>query len=117
MRFEAPLGGVAFKGYEEIAAMLLQHGADIDADNGVGMTPIMFAAMFGRTKMVEHLQAHGASLRRRDRPGVSARWMVWNSHVLGHFFRRPNARIPVEKAPLKRRAKLDQDFVECSLFW
>jgi uncharacterized protein len=62
---QTPLGGAAFKGYEEIAGLLLEQGADIDADNGVGMTPSMFAAMFGRTRMFELLQARGASLRRR----------------------------------------------------
>ncbi len=33
-----PLGGAAFKSYGEIIAALLEHGADIDADNGGGMT-------------------------------------------------------------------------------
>ena len=33
-----PLGGAAFKGYGEIIAVLLEHGADIDADNDDGMT-------------------------------------------------------------------------------
>jgi len=37
-RGQTPLGGAAFKGYEEIIAALLEHGADIDADNGGGMT-------------------------------------------------------------------------------
>ena len=32
-RGQTPLGGVAFKGYEEIVTVL-EHGADIDADNG-----------------------------------------------------------------------------------
>jgi len=61
-RGQTPLGGAAFKGHEEIVALLLARGADIDADNGGGMTPIMFASMFGRTSVVEQLKAHGASL-------------------------------------------------------
>jgi hypothetical protein len=75
-RGQTPLGGVAFKGYKEIVALLLAHGADIDADNGGGMTPIMFASMFGRTKVVAQLHAHGASPARRNRLGISARWMM-----------------------------------------
>jgi len=35
-RGQTPLGGAAFKGDEEIVALLLAHGADIDADNGGG---------------------------------------------------------------------------------
>jgi len=31
-RGQTPLGGAAFKGYEKIVALLLSHGADIDAD-------------------------------------------------------------------------------------
>jgi len=44
--------------------LFLPHGADIDADNSVGMTPIMFVALFGRTRVVEQLRARGASLQR-----------------------------------------------------
>src|ERR1700676_2412924 len=81
-------GGVAFKGYEEIVALLLKHGADIDADNGGGMTPLMFAAMFGRTKVVEQLKRQGASLKRRNCMGVSAGWMVRLSQFFSWPFRR-----------------------------
>jgi len=49
------------------------------------MTPIRFAAMFGRSRMVELLQARGASLRRRNRLGLSARWMVRLSRFFGRF--------------------------------
>jgi ankyrin repeat protein len=79
---------VAFKGYEEIVALLLEHGADIDADNGGGMTPLMFAAMFGRSKVVAPLQAHGASLQRRNRLGISASFMVRVSRWIARRFQR-----------------------------
>ena len=75
-RSQTPLGGAAFKGYEDIVALLLTHGAAIDADNGNGMTPLMFAAMFGRLRVVEQLQTHGASLKRRNRLGISANFMI-----------------------------------------
>lgn len=85
---QTPLGGVAFKGYEEIVARLLEHGADIDADNGGGMTPLMFAAMFGRSKVVARLQARGASLQRRNRLGISASFMVRVSRWIARRFQR-----------------------------
>ena len=75
-RGQTPLGGAAFKGYEDIVTLLLARGADIDADNGLGMTPLMFAALFGRTRVLAQLEAHGASLKRRNRLGISARWVV-----------------------------------------
>jgi uncharacterized protein len=53
IRGQTPLGGVAFKGYDDVAALLLEHGADPHADSGGGATPAMFAAMFERKKMLE----------------------------------------------------------------
>jgi hypothetical protein len=79
---------VAFKGYEDIVSLLLEHGADIDADNGGGMTPLMFAAMFGRSQVVAQLQAHGASLQRRNRLGISASFMVRVSRWIERLFQR-----------------------------
>ncbi len=70
------LGGAAFKGCEEIVTLLVEHGADIDANNGGGMTPIMFAAMFGRTRVMELLKRHGASVKRRNCMGISVQWMA-----------------------------------------
>jgi hypothetical protein len=73
----------------EIVTLLLQHGADIDADNGGGMTPLMFAATFGRTRVVTQLQARGASLKRRNWLGVSASFLVrisqWPARLLQRF--------------------------------
>jgi len=95
LRSQTPLGGAAFKGYEDIVALLLAHGADIDADNGMGMTPLMFAAMFGRTRVVEQLQAHGASLKRRNRLGISANYLI----RITRFVARLLQRSPVKPAP------------------
>ena len=61
---------------ERTVSLLLDHGADIEADNGGGMTPLMFAALFGRHKVVEHLKARGASLEHRNRFGFSAGLLV-----------------------------------------
>ena len=89
-RGQTPLGGVAFKGCGEIVELLLKHGADVEADNGSGMTPVMFAAMFGRTAVMEQLRAHGASLTRRNRLGISARWMLRISSLFSRVSRRWN---------------------------
>lgn len=50
------------------------------------MTPVMFAAMFGRTRVVEQLRAHGDSFRRRNRLGLSANLMVRLSQFLTGLF-------------------------------
>jgi len=45
--------GVAFKDNLALVKLLLDHGVDIDADNGGGETPLMFAAIFGHYAIVE----------------------------------------------------------------
>jgi ankyrin repeat protein len=67
--------------------MLLEHGSSVDRRNDRGQTPLMFAAMFGRSKAVAQLQAHGASLWRRNRPGLSASFMVRVSEWIARLFR------------------------------
>jgi uncharacterized protein len=64
IRGQTPLGGVAFKGYEDVAKVLLDSGADFHADSGAGATPMMFAMMFSRTKMIALFEQYGKSPRR-----------------------------------------------------
>jgi len=40
------------------------------------MAPLLFAATFGRSKVVAQLKAHSASLQQRNRFGISAKRMV-----------------------------------------
>ncbi len=64
---QTPLGGVAFKGYVEIATLLLDAGADPLADQG-GSTPADFATLAGKTEILALLQA------RRDNAAKPTRW-------------------------------------------
>jgi ankyrin repeat protein len=64
---QTPLGGVAFKGYAEIATLLLAAGADPVADQG-GSTPADFATLAGKTEILALLQA------RRDNAAKPTRW-------------------------------------------
>jgi ankyrin repeat protein len=63
-------------GNADTTRLLLRHGADVAADNGCGMTPLMFAATFGGIREVEQLKGHGASLQHRNHPGLSACFMA-----------------------------------------
>ena len=45
---QAPLHGAAFKGDLQVATLLLDHGARVDAAGPNGKTALMFAAMFNR---------------------------------------------------------------------
>jgi len=74
---QTPLGGVAFKDYVEIAAPLLDAGADPLADQG-GSTPADFATLAGKTEILALLQS------RRDNAAKPTRWF---SKLVGWFRR------------------------------
>jgi hypothetical protein len=64
--------GVAFKGYDAIAARLLKAGCDVNAKNNAGQTALMMAALFARTGQIALLRAAGADAAIRDASGRSA---------------------------------------------
>jgi ankyrin repeat protein len=66
------LMGVAFKGYDDIARLLIDAGARVDHANRGGQTALMMAALFGRASMVELLLEAGASPSVRDASGSRA---------------------------------------------
>jgi len=70
---QTPLGGVAFKGFTDIATLLLDAGADPVADQG-GSTPADFATMFGRHEILALL---------RERQATAARPTRWFSRLIG----------------------------------
>ena len=74
-------------GNADTTRRLPEHGSSVDRRNDRGQTSLMFAAMFGRGKVVVQLQAHGASLRRRNRLGLSVSFMVRVSGWIARRFR------------------------------
>ncbi len=54
------------------AHLLLEYGAIVDTPGEAGCTPLMMAAGYGYTALVEQLLAHGASLTRQDGDGNDA---------------------------------------------
>nr|WP_238542256.1 ankyrin repeat domain-containing protein [Sphingomonas sp. PAMC 26621] len=70
-RGNTPLMGVAFKGYADIARLLLEAGADANQRNLAGQTALMNAVMFGHAPIVEMLLAAGAETDVVDAAGNS----------------------------------------------
>src|SRR5690606_24868081 len=66
-----PLMGATFKGHLAIAQMLIDHGANLDAQHANGGTALMFAAMFGRNDLVKYLLDRGANKDVRDARGLT----------------------------------------------
>jgi ankyrin repeat protein len=54
------------------AQSLLAHGAQADAEDKVGMTPLITAAMYGETSVVQALLRKGARVDHRDKTGSTA---------------------------------------------
>ncbi len=64
---------VAELGQVEIAKLLLEHGADVNARNGVAnFTPLIGASHEGHLEMVKLLLDHGADIHAVDEQGRSA---------------------------------------------
>jgi ankyrin repeat protein len=66
------MAAVLAGGRLEIAEILIQHGADIDAKNAQGRTALMFAAGDNETDMARLLLAHGANPKIADKQGWTA---------------------------------------------
>ncbi|KQM67628.1 hypothetical protein ASE75_01460 [Sphingomonas sp. Leaf17] len=72
-RVNTALMGVAFKGYADIARLLLDRGADVNRTNSVGQTALMMAALFGHRTIVDLLIDRGADIDATDASGNTAR--------------------------------------------
>lgn len=67
-----PLHYAATSGDEAIVALLLQHGAAIDAEAPNGNTPLMMGAKYGSSAVVQRLLDAGADVQRRSKAGLNA---------------------------------------------
>ena len=66
------MSGAAFKGLVDVAEVLVEYGASVNARSDEGRTPLMMAAAFDRADMVRWLVAHGADPEIRDAAGLRA---------------------------------------------
>jgi len=76
-----PLGTAATFGATDLAAILLEHGADTERTAEHGNTPLHSAAANGNRALVELLLAHGADRRARLADGRSAADLAANDEI------------------------------------
>ena len=76
---------VATKGHIDIAKLLINHGADVNAKAKYGVTALMGAANDGKTQIVELLLKHSADVNAKcydDYDGRTAlMWAAKNGHI------------------------------------
>ena len=64
-----PLAWAALMGHTKVVALLLEHGADVNAQNRDGATPLHSAAFLGRVETVKFLLQKGADITLRNNDG------------------------------------------------
>jgi len=67
-----PLHGAVAHRHTEIARRLIEHGADVNAEQKGGFTPLQEAAHSGQLEMAQLLLDHGANVSSRNAAGKSA---------------------------------------------
>lgn len=67
-----PLSWAALMGHTEVVALLLERGADVNAQNRDGATPLHSAAFLGRAETVKLLLEKGADPKLRNNTGSTA---------------------------------------------
>jgi len=64
--------GVCFKGHYDIAKLLIDAGADVNAKNYNESTALIYAATFGQKEIISLLVASGADITIKDSSGYTA---------------------------------------------
>ncbi len=67
-----PICRASYLGHQNIASLLLKHGADINMRSSDGRTPLMWAAFRNNKKMCEYLLDQGADITLEDNQGWNA---------------------------------------------
>ncbi|KAJ1257763.1 hypothetical protein BS78_10G021200 [Paspalum vaginatum] len=78
----SPLHLAAAKGHHEIAALLLENGADVNARNIYGQTALMQACRFGHWEVVQTLLVFRCNVSKAD--GLSSRTALHAAAAGGH---------------------------------
>ncbi|XP_066457236.1 fibronectin type 3 and ankyrin repeat domains protein 1 [Eleutherodactylus coqui] len=68
----SPLMIAAQRGYFRIVQLLIDHGADMNKENGSGKNSLILACFAGHLDVVEYLRQQGASWESRDKGGCTA---------------------------------------------
>ena len=90
--------------YFDLAALMVEQGAEVDIRNDQGWTPLIWASMKGRRKAVDFLIAHGANIHACNNDG-------WNA-VTGAYFKK---RTEIVNLLLEQGAVFGAKYAEAAL--
>jgi len=91
-----PLLSAAGTGCLDVAGLLLERGADVNARDHDGWTALIKAAQAGHTEMVQLLMDHGADMTAADNDGRTA-WMfaaIGGHNDIAEIFKKARANAP-----------------------
>ncbi|XP_075072092.1 fibronectin type 3 and ankyrin repeat domains protein 1 isoform X2 [Mixophyes fleayi] len=78
----SPLMVAAQRGFLRLVELLVDHGADINQENGSGKNSLMLACFAGHLDVVEYLRKQGVSWDSRDKSGCTAmHWAADGGHL------------------------------------
>jgi ankyrin repeat protein/L-ascorbate metabolism protein UlaG (beta-lactamase superfamily) len=109
---QTPLHEAAFSGNIRLIDLLVKHGADIEALNEEGSTPLLYISQAGQAEAIDRLLEHGARLDVRNRYGETPLTFPLANNFIGlveKLWPRAEAlknRDLLEKYPLHRLAYL-----------
>ena len=83
-----PLNSAIARGHAAVARALIEGGANIEARNADGATPLIIAAFFGHEEIVRMLVHAGANLDAHNKMGYTALQVVeskWSPQIEGIY--------------------------------
>jgi hypothetical protein len=112
---------IAAAGDIDQLADILNRGADVNASNPSGLTPLMVAAYHGRIEMVRALVEHGAEVNATDDEGMTAAMLADDAGhdeivriLVGRAVKRKKT--PPAPEPSKPESTLDETFDAAAAF-
>jgi ankyrin repeat protein len=88
-----PLHQAAGSDRDDLAALLIAHGADLTALSESGWTPLHYAAQQGSTAVVEVLLQNGADVNAKTKDGSTPLNLVWGNDAMKTLLERHGGRL------------------------